>query len=56
MQPVDPEIGGEHLLLGIHSLLRVFALAAQKMFAIGKFRPLGEGRENVVRGGCERAQ
>ena len=42
VETVNAEVGREHLLLGAHGALRVFALAAEEVAAVGQGGPLGE--------------
>ena len=56
METVNAEVGREYLLLWAHGALRVFALAAEEVAAVGQGGPLGERGKNFVGGVFERAQ
>ena len=56
VETVNAEVGRKYLLLWTHGALRVFALAAEEVAAVGQGGPLGELGKNVVRGVLECAQ
>ena len=56
VETVNAEVGREHLLLWAHGALRVFALAAEEMAAIGQGGPLDKLGKNFVGGVLECAQ
>ena len=48
METVNAEIGREHFFLRTHGALRVFALAAEEVPAVGQGGPLGERGKHFV--------
>ena len=56
METVNAEVGREHLLLWAHGALRVFALAAEEVNAVGQGGPLGELSKKFIRDVLERTQ
>ena len=48
VETVNAEVGREYLLLGAHGALRVFALAAEEVAAVGQGGPLGELGKHFV--------